>query len=267
MAFLTERDLDLFLVMSLGVARLDMIGRFLKEVGYEITESALLKRLSILKKARYVTSYRYNEPTKHGTFAVYSLTQKSVRELAAMDHPIEFIRAGLPRNYFMQHEVAVTAVLHAMEIERIKGMYEFHFLDSSRLKQMADRRSRKNVPDLRVSFSYRDKTRAGPFLFEIDLGTVPMFKMVDRIRAALNEEDVSLLILCNRKSRIDSFISACSQSISPFYKTSEQVWFALLSEFRKGGMAETSFIGLDSRPRRLFCPECGLATSCRHTVG
>ncbi|MEJ2183791.1 MAG: hypothetical protein P8Y66_09715, partial [Nitrospirota bacterium] len=69
MAFLTERDLDLFLVMSLGVARLDMIGRFLKEVGYEITESALLKRLSILKKARYVTSYRYNEPTKHGTFA------------------------------------------------------------------------------------------------------------------------------------------------------------------------------------------------------
>ena len=98
---LMKRDYKILRVLSLGVATFTMIRQLLNEVsGCGITESALLRRLSILRRSGYLITRKEPFRKKHGNLTIYALTPIAANELAASGYPIEFIRTGLPGQCF-----------------------------------------------------------------------------------------------------------------------------------------------------------------------
>ena len=234
MVNLTRRDIDLFKVLALGVANFKMILSLLNHVyNYGISETALLRRLSILHRAGYIATRREPYRKLHGHFTIYALTKSAAQILAEQSYPGECIRMDLPAAYFVRHEINVSSVLHRIHRESSKGHhYRYRFLDSSVLKQYRKKRSRDPIPDLLVNLYFKNSTV--DMNIEVDLGTVLIPKMARRIADQADTSDF-IVIMCNCESRLQSLYEACSSS--SYGKNN--ILFAHLRDFLKGGFRHT----------------------------
>lgn len=233
MVNLTRRDIDLFKVLALGVANFKMILSLLNNA-YEcaISETALLRRLSILHRAGYIATRKEPYRKRHGHFTIYALTKPAAQTLAELRYPNESIRIGMPAPYFVRHELNVTSVLHKIHLESSKGYYRYRFLDSSVLKQYRKKESRDPIPDLLLSLYFMNSTVE--MNIEVDLGTVLIPRMARRITDQADTPDF-ILIMCNGEARLQSLYEACSSSSYG----NEKVLLVLLRDFLKGGFRHT----------------------------
>jgi hypothetical protein len=244
MVNLTRRDIDLFKVLALGVANFKMILGLLNHAfNYGMSETALLRRLSILHRAGYIATRREPYRKRHGHFTIYALTKPAAQALAELSYPNESIRMDLPATYFVRHELNVTSVLHRIHRESSQGFYRYRFLDSSVLKQYRKKESRDPIPDLRVSLYFK-KNPTIEMNIEVDLGTVLIPRMARRIADQADTSDF-ILIMCNGEPRLQSIHEACSSF------TKDNVLLALLRDFLKGGFRHTGLRTIQDETVRL----------------
>jgi hypothetical protein len=245
MVNLTRRDIDLFKVLALGVANFKMILGLLNHAfNYGISETALLRRLSILHRAGYIATRKEPYRKRHGHFTIYALTKPAAQTLAELSYPNESIRMDLPAAYFVRHELNVSSVLHMIHRESSKGYYRYRFLDSSVLKQYRKKESRDPIPDLLVSLYFKNSTVE--MNIEVDLGTVLIPKMARRI-ADQSETSDFILIMCNGEPRLQSLHEACSSS--SYVK--DNILLVLLRDFLKGGFRHTGLRTIQDETVRL----------------
>jgi hypothetical protein len=234
--------------MALGIATFKMIKSLLNDAyGYAISEDALLRRLSILRRGGYIGTRKETYVGRHGRFTVYALTKTAARVLAEMSHyPIEQVRIGLPKPYFVRHELWVTNVLHEIEREIYKGHYKYSFVDSSVLKQCREKKSKAPIPDLKINL-YRKSGDALTLFVEVDLGTVLTRKMVGRIQAHAKPGGRIVTVLC-KKPRLHNLRCACDKS---YFSGKGSVIFGELNEFCKNGFVDTTFMIFNGEPAHL----------------
>ena len=78
MVNLTNRDIDILKALALGVSTFKMLLRLLtKAFECDISETALLRRLSILHRAGYIARRKESYRKRHGNFSIYALTRLS----------------------------------------------------------------------------------------------------------------------------------------------------------------------------------------------
>lgn len=225
MVNLTNRDIDILKALALGVSTFKMLLRLLtKAFECDISETALLRRLSILHRAGYIARRKESYRKRHGNFSIYALTRLSADVLAELGCPKESMRVGLPTTFFVRHELNVTSVLHVIHTATIRDHYKYSFTDSNVLKQYRKKRSRAPIPDLNVIFQLRN--RSINMNIEVDLGKVVITKMVRRITEQASREP--LVIMCNNETRLTNLRDACSKT---YFSGKGNVGFTLLEDF------------------------------------
>src|SRR4030043_2597 len=167
MVIITERDVNIFKVLSSGASDLTDIKRMLRDVyKTEVTPNALQKRLSLLKKDGYIQSrvyarrndgikikkegYEKQEDEKlnrsNVPFALYALTFLSIAVLVERGYDHNWIRACLPGPPFIKHDEMVREVVRAIKKEAARVGYSFGLVDELNLKRMARKyKSKKNL--------------------------------------------------------------------------------------------------------------------------
>ena len=239
---LTNRDIDLFKVMSLGVATYKMIiDLFNKAYSHAISDPALLRRLSMLRSAGYIESRKECYRKRSGHFTIYALTKTGAQAFAELGNSVESIRPGLPETDFLRHELNVTAVLHVIHIESSEGHYRYNFIDSSILKKYREKYSKDSIPDLQMTL--RLKNRNIELNLEVDLGPVLIPKMVGRI-GDQTKTDRLILILCNSEARIQTLRTACYYA---GFDNKDRLFFAGLGDFIKFGFLQTKLRSVDNQ--------------------
>ncbi len=243
MAEITKRDIKLFRVMALGVSNLEMIMSLLPDLfGIKISRYAIEKRLSLLRADGYIISRKYMRLKQHGHKTLYSLTKKAVVVLTSLGHPVERIRYGLPEDIMALHELAITETLHTIAMEASQGLYNFVSTDSTVLKQLRQKWSGDLIPDLHLELSFKDG-RKTTVNVEIDMGTILLHKMRNRLRL-LSAGDDLVLVLCKVESRIKGLREAY------IYKP-ELVYFVLQEDFNNGGFGNTRLMNINGEAMRL----------------
>jgi hypothetical protein len=241
---LTNRDIDILKALALGVSSFQMLFHFLTKVfDYDISETALLRRLSMLYRDGYIARRKEPYRRRSGHFTLYALTRTSAGELAALGCSCESMRVGLPTTFFVRHEINVTAVLHTIhrDVTRARGKYSF--TDSNVQKQNRRKGSRDPVPDLSVSLWIGQ--RRIDMNIEVDLGKVLISKMVRRIADQADKR--LLIIMCKSKTRLRNLQKACFRTSFP---GQGKVVFGLLDDFFKHGL-HTDFIVITGETGRL----------------
>lgn len=233
-------------VLALGIATFKMIMILLNEVyGYGISETALMRRLSILCRAGYVATRKEPFRQRHGCFAVYALTKKSAQVLAELGYPLESIRMELPASFFVRHDLKVTAVLHVIHFESSKGHYKYNFIDSSVLKKYREKNSKDAIPDLQVTI--RLKTRNIDMNIEVDLGTVLIPKMVTRLADQTKFKRL-VVILFDSAKRLQNLRDPCYRAN---FEGIGRLLFGELEDFLKYGFVQTRFRTVTNESSRL----------------
>lgn len=231
---LTNRDIDILKALALGVSNFKMLLRLLnKAFGYDISETALLRRLSMLCRNGYVARRKEPFRKRHGNFTIYAVTRTSAAVLAELDCSGENMRVGLPTTFFVRHELYVTGVLHKIHRDVSTAHGTYSFTDSNVLKQNRKKGVRAPVPDLSVTIQVGQESIN--MNIEVDLGKVLIKKMVRRIKEQSGRN--LLLIMCNSEARLRNLLKACSVSSFPWQIN---VLFCLLDDFLKYGLY-TSF--------------------------
>jgi hypothetical protein len=243
---MTNRDIDILRTLALGVATFKMIMRLLCKVyGYAISDPALLRRLSILRRSGYITTRKEAFRKRHGHFTIYALTPIGASVLAELGLRVECIRVGLPKPFFVRHEINITHILHTVHEEKSSGHYKYNFMDSITLKQCRPKGSRTPIPDLQLSLDLSNRTI--DLNVEVDLGTVLIHKMEQRIESQAKGEKL-LLIMCNSRLRLHNLIEACSRA---YFYGQENVLFVLLEDFFSGGFRNADLITIRNEKGRL----------------
>jgi hypothetical protein len=229
MVVITERDVNIFKVLSSGASNLKDIRRMLRDVyKTEVTPNALQKRLSLLRKDDYIRSrvYARENDGKSGKkkgygkqvgenlnrniipFALYTLTVLSIAVLVERGYDHNWIRAYLPGASFIEHDEMVREVVRAIKREAARVGYSFGLIDELNLKRMARRyRSKENLPDLlvRITLDVGSKQIVKRYNLEIDNSTESPSYLVYKV---LRSKRKTLIICNNSKSRMEAFLRA-----------------------------------------------------------
>ncbi|MEW6587403.1 MAG: hypothetical protein AB1442_17565 [Nitrospirota bacterium] len=229
MVIITDRDIDIFKILSSGASDLTDIRRMLRDVyKTEVTPNALQKRLFLLKRDDYIQSKTYarkndgirvkNEgyENREGAksmktnvpFALYALTVLSIAVLVDKGYDHNWIRASLPGPPFIRHDEMVREVVRAIKREAGRVGYSFGLVDELNLKKMASKyKTKENLPDLlvRLTLDIGSEQIIKRYNLEIDNNTISPSHMVDKVLTSKRKT----LIICNdSKSRMESFLRA-----------------------------------------------------------
>jgi hypothetical protein len=244
---ISERDIDIFRVLSSGCTALPILLSAMKKRNeYRgLTKSSLIIRLCRLRKAKYIESRRYQNRDGAGWFTIYSLNKPAVEILVKNGYARERIRSGLPSDYTVSHEIAVTETIRAIKKEAAKMQYSFSIFDESTLKKIADRpKPNKVFPDLlvKLTFDVSGEQKAKTIAIEFDNGTIHAIDVVRKVKA-LNRPTI---ILCNITERINTlrrvFANANDNTLN------NQVCFGLLHEdFYHNGLMRSNFISVSGK--------------------
>ena len=241
MVIITDRDINIFKVLSSGASDLTDIRRMLRDVyKTEVTPNALQKRLSLLKKDGYIQSrvyakknegirvkkegYENNESEKlmrsNIPFALYALTYLSIAVLAERGYDHNWIRACLPGPPFIKHDEMVREVVRAIKKEAARVGYSFGLVDELNLKRMASKyKSKENLPDLlvRLTLDIGSEQIVKRYNLEIDNNTISPSYMVDKV---LRSKRRTLIICNDSKTRMEAFLRAFKAAVKDEEKRS-----------------------------------------------
>lgn len=241
---ISQRDVDIFRVLSSGctaIATLLSLLRKRKEYS-NITKNALIVRLHRLKKANYINSRRYQNRDGRGWFSLYTLNESAIEVLVNNGYARERIRAGLPNDYMVSHEIAVTETIRVIKRDANKAQYSFSIFDESTLKKIAEGPKQNKVfPDLlvKLTFDVSGENIVKTIAIEFDNGTIHAIDVLKKVKT-MNRPT---LILCNTTERINTlrrvFLKANDNTLN------KQVCFGLLHEdFYHNGLTRGNFMSI-----------------------
>lgn len=257
MADITERDIDIFRILSSGPATFVQIKSLLKRVyRSEVSQYALYKRLSILRKDKLIISRQYRNRDGKGRFVLYGITPLSVQTLVTQGYAVERIRTNMPSELTVAHEMAVTDVVRAIKRESARYQYDFTFLDENTLKEMYRGKRKKIVyPDLLVNlvFNTRPEPTKKQLAVEIDNSTILASKLFEKMK----KMKWTTLMLCTTTMRINVLRKKFMIDEDLYGK----VFFALLSEFCPKGFIGTSWMTIDGGNATILSPNLDMKAS------
>lgn len=235
----TDRDMDIFRMLSSGPAAFAQIKIFMEKIyRRKMTNDVLRKRLSKLKAGGYLDSRSYSSREFQGRFSLYALTALSVRQLVKAGYPAGSLRTRLPDDFALEHEMLVTDAVRAIKREGART-YEFQLTDKHVLREVfSDSKKNRVFPDLhvRLALDIKDKTVFRSFDIEIDDITVLPAKVIERAAGFKKP----FLILCTLAQRITALKRTFAAYGNP--GMSEQVFFGMLQIFVERGFSGTDWI-------------------------
>jgi hypothetical protein len=293
MVIITDRDINIFKVLSSGASDLTDIRRMLRDVyKTEVTSNALQKRLSLLKKDDYIQSkvyakrndgiraktegYEKQENEKlmktNSTFALYALTVLSIAVLVERGYDHNWIRASLPGPPFIKHDEMVREIVRAIKREAARVGYSFGLVDELNLKKMASKyKSKENLPDLlvRLTLDIGSEKIIKRYNLEVDNNTISPSYMVDKV---LKSKRRTLIICNDSKTRMEAFLRAFKAAVRDDEKRNlikrkgnvqvdediplaHKVVFTYIREFCTKGFLQTNFISIHGEPVYIITPE------------
>ncbi len=251
-AVITERDMDIFRMLSSGPATFIQIRLGMEKIyKREMSEAVLWTRLSKLKGSRYIKSRRYASSEGQGRFSLYSLSLLSIGLLVKAGYPAGSLRAGLPDDVALAREMRVTTVVRAIKKEGAR-LYEYQIADKRTLKQAAEGAGKAACPDLhvRLIFHASGKRLVRVFDMEIDDGAVLPAHAARRI-SRLSPHTV--VVLCAVEQRMDAVRRAVVSRHSP--NIPGKLFFGLLSDFARNGFMGTGWLDAGGRSTTLIGPQ------------
>jgi len=225
----------------LGVATFEMIRSALNWFHHPSSRPALQGRLSALYRDKYIDRRRIPRCGNLPQVTIYALKISAARVLAEKDHQLESMRLGLPKPFFVKHEMSVTRFLHKVAEESLYGLYKYEYQDSNMLKKNRTKGTKTAVPDLRLTVMFRREIVI--INIEIDLGTVLSSEMIARIAEQTRTGEM-LLIVCTGKKRLANLKKACKTAC---FSGRYNVFFILLEDFVVGGFKDTALVNIDNK--------------------
>lgn len=242
-ALITDRDMDIFRMLSSGPATFVQIRLFMEKIyKRHMSESVLWTRLSKLKGGGYINSRRY-AGREQGRFSLYSLTPLSIELLAKAGYPAGGLRAALPDDAAVAHEMLVTDVVRAIKREGFR-LYEYQLADRNILKQASGGIKRSHAyPDLhvRLTLNVNGTRHIKTYDIEVDNTTALPVHAIRKVGGLSH----TTLVLCSVAQRIDALKRALAASEAR--GISGRVFFCLLPDFIKNGFAGTDWIDVNGK--------------------
>ncbi|MGO9613075.1 MAG: replication-relaxation family protein [Dissulfurispiraceae bacterium] len=167
------------------------------------TEDNLYQVLSALKKSGLIAVEHYRDWASGEKFALYALTEAAA-DLLAMHCKLN--KEGISVNSFpsahtIAHDLLVIEAHRTLLDESKRCHYVYKFAAENRMrKYYRSKNIVAPVPDIFVCVQF-DPQKYGlqTFSLEVDLGTVPVKDMLERVRKSRHRP----LILCNTRVRIN----------------------------------------------------------------
>ena len=246
---ITDRDVDIFRMLSSGPASFVQIRLFMEKIyKHQMSESVLWTRLSKLKRSGYVESCRYVS-REQGRFSLYALTRLSTALLAKAGYPAGGLRAELPDDCSVAHEMSVTDVVRAVKREGFR-LYEYQMADRNILEQAYAGKKRSHAyPDLHVRLTLDQSGKRQTRVYDIEIDDCTMLPLQVVGRAGMMSH--TTLVLCLTAQRVDALRRALAAS-EDRGRLSGRIFFCMLSDFIKSGFAGTEWTDADGNKTTLI---------------
>ena len=251
MIAVTERDVDIFRVLSSGPTTFDQLyGTMLRKQLF-FKPQALRKRLHILMTAHYLASRVYHSRNGGHRYSLYALTDQSAGVLVESGYDYHWIRKALPDEYRVTHELAVTEVVRAIKREAGQIDYDVSIRDEMSLKEEKTRRKKTTYPDLLVSIRIvvNKRVTKQEIAIEVDNSTIPPYRVVEKARKLGH----MTVYLCMTTQRIDALRRAFSYTGDE--KLCNKLVFGLLSDFSSKVFLGTTLINVSGQTGTFFPEE------------
>lgn len=246
LSVITDRDMDIFRMLSSGPAVFIQIRLFMERIyRQKMTASALWARLSKLKASGHIQSRRYAGRETHGMFSLYSLTPLSIELLVNAGYPPGGIRAMLPDDSMVAHDMLVTDIVRTIKRDGV-GLYEYQLTDKNTLKQALNKSG--DYPDLHLRLSFDPKKNHNVKIYgiEVDLGAALPAGIVGKVKQLPNHT----LILCRTAGRVESLKRAFAANENQTW--SDKVYFGELPDFIRNGLIGANWVNTKGERKYLL---------------
>ena len=245
---ITERDMDIFRVLSSGPAPFIQLRLLMERIcKRKMSDGVLWTRLSKLKRSGYVASRRYAGREEHGRFSLYSLSPLSVELLVRSGYPAGSVRSALPDELTITREMHITDIVRTIKREG-SHLYEYQLTERNIIKKLMQGKKASAYPDLhaRLVFESRGNRTVRLFDIKVDSGIEIPAVIVEESRGLPH----SILVLTAFDWRID----ALRRAFAAFgdRKLQDRVIFGLLPDFTRNGFAGTGWSDVRGEGVRLI---------------
>ncbi len=273
LTFATSRDIDIFRTLASGPAARDQIRNDLKqfpsreegtyddkETGYSrnMSDGALIGRLSKLKRGGYIISRIYPRSKDNGMGALYVLAPRAIQILAEKHgfNP-EHIRNVLPSKDTLSHELQVVSIVKTIKREAGRLIYEYDMKDRNYLMEESQGSKNMHYPDLYVGLTYNagKEVRIKNMAVTLDNGQTKPHIVAAKARALYDSNKWLSMIICPDSARIDvlragftKYIEAQKEKVDDAERKEEihklyyRVFFTTTYNFCEKGFLETKWL-------------------------
>jgi hypothetical protein len=234
-----ELELAIFELLATGCATypeikaglLDIFEDYTNSDNGRLSDKALFKFLSLLRKNNLIQSAKYFDRKARKNFALYANTENSVEVLLReTTYRRDHIRSPyLPGKYSFWHDMGLTNVVRTIKRDGPIYSYDYGFEDEFALRRVASKSKKGDMyPDLSLHLKRNGKEYF--FRIEVQRNRDRMYQFAEKLRDTRNN-----LVLCSDHRLIYDIADT-------HVYIRENATFALIDDFIENGLFKTQWL-------------------------